>query len=43
MTIIHPCDENPLSEKNKLQRNQYLRGGVNLSGESSVWDWYLEW
>ena len=33
MTIIHPRDENPLSEKNKLQRKQYLHGGVNLSGE----------
>ena len=33
MTIIHPRDENPLSERNKLQRTQYLHGGVHLSGE----------
>ena len=33
MTIIHPHDENPRSEKDQLQRTQYLHGGVNLSGE----------
>ena len=33
ITIIHPHDENPLSENNKQQMSQYMHGGVNVSGE----------
>ena len=33
ITIIHPEDENPLSEKNKKHMSQYMHGGVHLSGQ----------
>ena len=33
LTIIHPNDENPLSDKNKNDMRQYLHGGVNVTGE----------
>ena len=30
LTIIHPNDENPMSDKNKDEMRQYLYGGVNV-------------
>ena len=33
LTIIHPNDENPLSDKNKNDMRQYLHGGVNVTGQ----------
>ena len=33
LTIIHPHDENPLSDKNINDNRQYLHGGVNVRGE----------
>ena len=33
LTIIHPNDENPMSDKNKQDMRQYLYGAVNVSGE----------
>ena len=33
LTIIHPNDENPMSDKNKDEMRQYLHGGVNVSGQ----------
>ena len=33
LTIIHPDDEYPLSEKNVHDKRQYLHGGVNVSGD----------
>ena len=34
LTIIHPNDENLLSDKNRKDMRQYLYGGVNLTGEN---------
>ena len=33
LTIIHPDDENPRSEKNIFDNRQYLHGGVNVRAE----------
>ena len=32
LTIIHPNDENPMSDKNKDVMRQYLHGDVHVSG-----------
>ena len=33
LTIIHPNEVNPISDKNKHDMRQYLHGGVNISGQ----------
>ena len=33
LTIIHPDDENPRSDKNIYDNRQYLHGGVNIRGK----------
>ena len=33
LTIIHPNDENPMSDKNKNELRQYFHGCVNVSGQ----------
>lgn len=35
LTIIHPCDENSMSDQNKHDMRQYMHGGVNISGQKS--------
>ena len=34
MTIIHPDDENPKSNRNKESMSQYMHDGVNITGET---------
>ena len=36
ITIIHPDDENPKSNRNKESMAQYMHGGVNLTGKNLV-------
>ena len=43
MTIIHPRDGNPLSEKITYRGNNICMVESIYLVKNSVWEWYLEW